>query len=299
MKTDRHLASFPMVLILFSLGACKGVSNVWVPLLACLRESFSSPDPSEGTVIATVEGVPVTEADCKSWLKNQPAFFRDNLSFKPGRERFVEYLIDKKVMMILGRRAGLEIDPKYRLELRLSRESLLGQAYRDHLLKDQALTDSVIQKYYSGTTEIEASHIVLPSVDQAKKALAMLKAGQPFAAVAQKMSIDTATALKGGYMGFVWMGNPDSPVQKALVVLKDGQISDIVYTARGYEIFRRDRTKKEGPPTPGTMAAIQRRIQDESLKSKIDQAKASMKIELDQDALDKIFPLRADLPPSK
>ena len=55
---------------------------------------------------------------------------------------------------------------------------------------------------YQMPEQVEASHILVEDLDTAKDLIAQLDEGADFAALAEEYSIDTASAINGGYLGY-------------------------------------------------------------------------------------------------
>lgn len=87
--------------------------------------------------------------------------------------------------------------------------------------------------------KIEASHILVSTLDEAKKIQNLLKNGEDFAQLAQKYSIDRASGLKGGSLGMFGRGDFVPEFDDAAFRLKVGEISAPVKTSLGYSIIKR------------------------------------------------------------
>lgn len=83
-----------------------------------------------------------------------------------------------------------------------------------------------------------AQQIVVKELSTAEKALKRVKSGEDFSAVAKKLSIGPA-AKKGGDLGYFKKGDFQPEVEKAILSLQPGQVSEIVKSAAGYHIFKR------------------------------------------------------------
>src|SRR4029453_5402117 len=73
---------------------------------------------------------------------------------------------------------------------------------------------------------------------RAEAVLASLRNGEDFATMAKQLSEDTATAEKGGDLGFFPRGQMVQPFEEVAFTLPVGQTSDLVRTAFGYHIIR-------------------------------------------------------------
>ncbi|MGX0437780.1 foldase protein PrsA [Staphylococcus hominis] len=139
---------------------------------------------------------------------------------------------------------GMTLDD-YKEQKRLS-------AYQKQLLNDKV---KVSDKEIKDDTK-KASHILIKvKSDSDKKGLSDKKAKakaekiqkeveknpNKFDDIAKKESMDSASAKKGGSLGYVIKGQMVDKFDKALFKLKEGQISDIVKTEYGYHIIKADK----------------------------------------------------------
>lgn len=139
---------------------------------------------------------------------------------------------------------GMTLDD-YKEQKRLS-------AYQKQLLNDKV---EVSDKEIKDDTK-KASHILIKvKSDSDKEGLSDKKAKakaekiqkeveknpNKFDDIAKKESMDSASAKKGGSLGYVIKGQMVDKFDKALFKLKEGQISDIVKTEYGYHIIKADK----------------------------------------------------------
>lgn len=125
-------------------------------------------------------------------------------------------------------------------------------AYQKQLLNDKI---KVSDKEIKDDTK-KASHILIKvKSDSDKEGLSDKKAKakaekiqkeveknpNKFDELAKKESMDSASAKKGGSLGYVIKGQMVDKFDKALFKLKEGQISDIVKTEYGYHIIKADK----------------------------------------------------------
>lgn len=183
------------------------------------------------------KGVKVNDSDVQSQVKQLKEGFKDEAQFKDALKN-----------------AGMD---EAALEKQV-REQLLTQKLIEKLATSVKMpTDDEIKAYYdTNKSQFEvkaatrASHILFKADDKAtaEKALAELKAGGDFAALAKKYSIDKATAANGGDLG--WPTTPRAAeLEAALAKLKVGQISGLVETENGWHILKSTETRDASTKT--------------------------------------------------
>jgi Parvulin-like peptidyl-prolyl isomerase len=131
---------------------------------------------------------------------------------------------------------------------KLLRVQVVGQKVYDNMIKDIAVTDDEIQKYYDQNkttlTEqpntMEVSHILVATEQEAKDIKAKLDKGEDFAALAKQYSTDTGSKDAGGSLGEIQYNdsNYDQTFMVAAMALKAGEVSQPVKTTYGYHIIK-------------------------------------------------------------
>jgi foldase protein PrsA len=142
----------------------------------------------------------------------------------------------------------------------------LSTKLRDHVLKgSDKVSDAAISSYYNknkskfAQPEKRDLKIVLTKTEaQAKAAKAKLDAGQSFATVAKKYSIDQGTKDNGGLLAAVPKGQQEKALDDATFKADKGKIEGPVKTQFGYYVF------EVAKITPGSQQTL-------------DQSKASIK----------------------
>jgi parvulin-like peptidyl-prolyl isomerase len=147
------------------------------------------------------------------------------------------------------------------------REQLLTQKLIESLASDAGVSEEELKTYYEQNKSQffqkeakRASHILFKPEDkqQAEQALAELKKGSDFEQLAKKYSVDTATAAKGGDLG--WPTTPFVPeFQSALDKLKVGETSALVKTPYGWHIIT---VTDERKGTQQTLEEVQDQIKE-------------------------------------
>lgn len=209
-------------------------------------------------VVARVGRSDITLSDLKTRLQETPAAYQQYVATPDGRRQFLNLLIRERILMEQARQAGLERDETYRKtvdqykaqwERRLKdfKESLLVESYLRQLRsKDLAVTDIELQRYFSEhqtdyqtPVEMQTSHILVRTPQEADAALMRLRKGEPFEKLARELSMDPATAAKGGKLSPFRRGQLVPEFEEAAAKLSTGQVSGVVKTTFGYHIIKK------------------------------------------------------------
>lgn len=174
---------------------------------------------------AKEKDIKITDADVDKQIEQLKSGFKDDAQFEQALKT-----------------AGMSVD---QLKTQI-RDQLLTQKLIESLAADIKVTEAEVKAYYDKNKAQflqkeakKASHILFKPDDKktAEKVLAEVKAGGDFAALAKQYSVDTATASKGGDLG--WPTTPYVPeFETALAKLKKGQTSALVQTPYGWHIIR-------------------------------------------------------------
>ncbi|MFZ2619937.1 MAG: SurA N-terminal domain-containing protein [Alphaproteobacteria bacterium] len=121
------------------------------------------------------------------------------------------------------------------------------------LAKKITISDAQAEAYYAANPdkfahaeERKARQMMLPDVGTAEAVLAELKAGADFAEIARAKSTDTATALRGGDIGWVKRTDIIPAFADALFALKEGEVSAPVESPVGIHLIQLDEIKPAG-----------------------------------------------------
>ena len=239
-----RLARTASVLALFMAGA----------LAPALAQDAAAPVAPE-TVIATVGGEPITEADLGFAAED---LGQDLAQMPPEQRRpfLLSVLIDMKVLAKAGADAGMADTPLFAQRLDYLRERALRRAYFNDAILG-AVTEEAMRAEYDKFTagfepeeERRASHILVEKEEDAKAIKAELEAGADFAALANEKSIDPGSGAQGGDLGFFSRGMMVPAFEEAAFALTEpGQVSDLVQSNYGWHIIKLTETRMSAPPT--------------------------------------------------
>ncbi len=143
----------------------------------------------------------------------------------------------------------------------LTLEQLKSDLYMDIQLRKLlgpcvTVTDEEVEAYYEEnlaymTTpeQVKASHIVLPTREEAEAVRQSLINGADFAALAAEKSIDEDSKEHGGELELIARGDGEEAFEDALFALQVGMLSDVVETSEGYHVIKLTERHAEIIPT--------------------------------------------------
>lgn len=247
----------------------------------------------------------ITLSDFKSRLQDTPAAYQQYAATPEGRRQFLNLLVREKVLLVESRKAGMQNDENYHKavdrfkkkwerDLKDYQDSLLIEMYLARLrAKEITVTDDAARRYYDDhaadfthPVEIQASHILVRTPEEAEQVLARLKSGESFEALARAVSMDPPTAARGGKLAPFTKGSLMPEFENAVFALKDGQVSGVVKSPFGYHIIKRMSQKRL--PARSFEAAkedILNRLQREKFDQWVTQAQSSLGVQIDDKAL--------------
>lgn len=121
------------------------------------------------------------------------------------------------------------------------RKELLFSKHKEAFINDTSIEEKEAKDYFEANKEnlivVKASHILVKTEEEGKKVLERLKAGEVFAKLAEELSIDKASAIQGGSLGYFKKGDMIAEFEEAAFALNPGETSDLVKTEVGYHII--------------------------------------------------------------
>lgn len=169
----------------------------------------------------------------------------------------------------------------------LAQTGFLSEAeYRYYFLEASLLSER-LQEAIGGEVktsgeQVHASHILVDTEEDAKKAISKLKEeGRDFASVAKELSKDTQSKEKGGDLGWFPRGVMLPEFEEAAFRLSPGEVSDPVKTAYGYHVIRVEERQSDREYSPEYLDALKAKAFDDWLtKEKSPDQKKVEKLDL-------------------
>jgi peptidyl-prolyl cis-trans isomerase C len=232
----------------------------------------SGPDKAASTLVAEVEGRPITMGDVGDLIRALPTAV-SRLPFESLYPSVLEQLIKQQALVIRAHQQGLDDDPEVRREMKAAAERQLTEEYMRREIS-KGITEAALLARYDrdiadrpGPEEVRVRVILSDTEKAAMEAIAELAGGADFAAVARRTSKDT-TASGGGDLGFNPRDRMTAEVAAVAFALPVGQVAPRpVRSAAGWFVVKLEERRIQ--PTP-TYASVRERLRQEFLREGID-----------------------------
>jgi len=249
---------------------------------ALMFAGAASADPK---VLATVDGAPITEDDLAVAMADIGPGLPQKLEGAARQKYVLDYLIDLKLAAKKAEAEKLDQSPEFAKKLAYYRDKLAMEELLGSVAK-AATTEEAERKAYDEAAkaeppqeEIHARHILVPTEEEAKKALARVKGGEDFAKVADELSKDKAG--DGGDLGWFTKDRMVPEFADVAFKLKKGEISDPVHTQFGWHVIQVEDTRtKTFPPFEQLKDQAARYVSQKAESDEVAQLHSAAKIEM-------------------
>lgn len=189
-------------------------------------------------------------------------------------------------------------------------KDLALQNYKKYFEENTTISDEELKKYYEDNKddfyrdEVEASHILISTLDENNKELSeakkkeakkkaedilkRAKSGEEFAALAKEYSDDTGSGSQGGALGFFGKGQMVEPFENAAFSMKVGEISDLVESEYGYHIIKLTDKVQGQTSFEDAKDSIKSTLLAQKYNQKTKELYDNMKVEKNEDIIKKI-----------
>ena len=231
-----------------------GTALAQAPAPAAAPAAAPAPAPSPDTVVAKVNGAPITAGDL-AVAADDPALSLPGVDEAQKKGLLVDYMVDLKIGAQAAEKAKIADNPDFVRKLAYFRDKLLLDEYLEREAK-KAVTPQAERALYDETVkamkpeeEVHARHILVENEDDAKKIAARIKGGEDFAKVAAEASKDPGSKAEGGDLGWFTKERMVAPFAEAAFKLNAGQVSDPIKTQFGWHVIKVEEKRVKPVPT--------------------------------------------------
>src|SRR5271170_2962857 len=246
--------------------------------------ALAGPASADPKVLAKVDGAPITEDDVADAMTDIGPGLPQKLEGAARQKYVLDYLIDLKLAAKKAEADKLTTTPEFERKLTYYRDKLAMEQLLGSVAK-AATTEEAERKAYDEAAkaeppqqEIHARHILLPTEDEAKAALARVKAGEDFAKVATELSKDPSG--DGGDLGWFTKDRMVPEFSEQAFKMEPGQVSEPVKSQFGWHIIKvEEKRTKSFPPFEQVKEQAARYVAQKAQTTLISQLRKDAKIE--------------------
>lgn len=199
----------------------------------------------ENKVLATVNGVEITEQILDRTIAEIPAERRAYFSSEFGRKQLLDQMINVELINALGLEMKIQEDAFYRMRMEQLEKDTRFNATMNRIMSDLTVSDEEIQaKYeeqpekYQSAESIGAKHILVDSQELAEAIKARLDAGELSFTEAAAQYSSCPSKEQGGDLGSFGRGMMVKEFEEAAFMSPLHAISEPVRTEFGYHIIQ-------------------------------------------------------------
>jgi hypothetical protein len=133
-------------------------------------------------------------------------------------------------------------------------------------LARQKVADALAAMVGQSAPQVRASHILVPTREEAEAARERIAAGADFAAIAREISTDEATAANGGDLGWFTREEMAAPFAEAAFALEPGAISEPVESEFGWHVIQVAESDPDRPLTDTQITRLEQAAVDRWLE---------------------------------
>jgi len=200
---------------------------------------------SENKILATVDGVNITEEELNAFMANLPReqqMYANNPQF---REQCINEIINIHLFAKMGKEEKLDETEQFRTFMESAKKDILAQLAMRKVLGEVEVSAEECKEYYEANTEkfrreetVNAKHILVKEEEEINAILALITSGEKeFEAMAREHSI-CGSAAKGGSLGTFGRGQMVKEFEDAAFNAEIGTVVGPVKTQFGYHIIK-------------------------------------------------------------
>ena len=214
---------------------------------------FAQDTAPDKTVVATVNGTPITEHDLEMAQGDLGPQFAQ-LPEEQKRAAALSAAIEIRLLASKADEDGLDDTDAFKDRMEFLRQRALHSAFVENKIAAEVTEEAVRARYDKEVAatppanEIRARHILVTTKEEADAIIAQLEAGGDFEAIAKEKSTDGAAA-QGGDLGYFGPGQMVPPFEEAAFALDVGQFSkEPVQTQFGFHVIKVEDKRAQQPP---------------------------------------------------
>jgi parvulin-like peptidyl-prolyl isomerase len=248
-------------------------------------------------VVAHVGSHEIRTNRLREFVTQLPEGLRVGSAGDAVRQRYLQDLIDRRLLLMEVQARGLDTSAVVRAEVAEAVKERARSVYRSREMRaDPTIPQDELQHVYVAAgynRERKLNAILVPTRQELENVLAGLAAGEKFADLARKHSLDTASAQLGGELGFV---GPDlaSRLQVPLDVflsLPQDQVSTPLSSGRQWHVvkFTQERPVSFDQVSSTIETRVRQERSDHAVEEHYEQLERQMRVSLELEGLREVL----------
>jgi peptidyl-prolyl cis-trans isomerase C len=243
------------------------------------------PAGAEDPVLAVVNGTEVRRSEVVESARSLPPEYQAQLDqILPA---LVERYVDLKLLGDRAEASGLNDDAEVKETVAKLQEDVIREVYLRRYLKER-VTEEALQARYQDflknnppQPEIHARHILVPTKEEAQKAIEAISSGKEFSAVAAELS-KGGSAQRGGDLGYFLKSDMVPEFAEAAFAMQPGEISkEPVETQLGWHVIKvEDRRDRQPPSFEEVKPTLEGEAQQEIVTALLKELREGAQIEI-------------------
>jgi peptidyl-prolyl cis-trans isomerase C len=262
----------------------------------------------DSDIVATVGDKVIHGKQIEQFLENLPPQVSSRYAPERIRKEIGEGLVSIEMLAWEARRRGIDKRDDVKLKIDMLTDQALAREIEEELKKGITVDDAELKKYYEehkdrygSRTRVQARQITVATEAEARAVLDRARKGEDFEALAKKHSKDEY-ASRGGSIGVVRPGKLPPDMEKVVLGLKEGQVSQVMKAEKGFVIVKADKvTTSKEKPFEQVKKSIERVVMREKLNKAVAELKEEIrkkaKVEIKQEYFAKFDKTKKDAPP--
>ena len=272
------------------------IATLSIAAFMLVSPSFAADD----TVLANIDGQPITEADVAMTMRDLGQQF-EKIPAEKQKAAALQALIEIRLMAAKGRADGVDQTEEFKRQQQFLADRVLHQATIDSAVAGKISDEDIKARYDKEVAarppevEFKARHILVKTEDEAKKLIAELDGGAKFEELAAKHTTDPSGKDSGGDLGYFGVGMMVPEFEKAAMETAVGSYTKApVQTQFGFHVIKvEDKRTKLAPPLEQVKDQVKSLVLREKYTAFLDGLRKAAKVEILDPAL------KAELEPAK
>ncbi|MEK7382641.1 MAG: peptidylprolyl isomerase [Elusimicrobiota bacterium] len=245
-------------------------------------------------VLVRVGKLKITQSEFQRKIGEVSSGYQDYVLTPSGRRQFLDVLVREKLVLAAAQQSDVPRSADFRARLEQLRrdeeervreggEAMLTVMWIEDLRKRGTIrpSDDEVRAYINKyPSEVEIRHVLLSSSGKAEAVAKRLRSGANFARVAEKESLDAATAATGGRFPPLLYGEVLPEIEEVVFRMRIGEIGGPLKSKFGYHVLRKDAERKISYDGDEVRERVTRLIEKQKLDRYLQQVQEKFPVEV-------------------